>query len=109
MLTAQKSLKQKYSEKNSILGQVFSLYLLLLDFPPTLMPFLLILQKVQKIRKCRSCEIWAVEILSPWVGKIGPAMSQPPPPSSDLGLGAEGRREKALDMATNSPKLKCFF
>jgi hypothetical protein len=33
----------------------------------------------------------------------------PPPPHSDLALGAEGGRERALDMATNSPKLECFF
>jgi hypothetical protein len=36
-------------------------------------------------------------------------MSRPHPPSSDLALGAEGGRERALEMATNSPKLKCFF
>jgi hypothetical protein len=39
MLTAQKSLKQKKSEKNHIPGELFSLYFLLQDFPPTMMPF----------------------------------------------------------------------
>jgi hypothetical protein len=39
MLTAQKLLKQKKSEKNSIPGEEFSLYFLLQDFPPTMMPF----------------------------------------------------------------------
>jgi hypothetical protein len=38
MLTAQKSLKQKNSEKNNVPGEVFSLYFLLQDFPPTMMP-----------------------------------------------------------------------
>ncbi len=32
-----------------------------------------------------------------------------PPPSSDLALGAEGRRERAIDMATNSPNLNVSF
>ncbi len=39
MLTAQKSIKQKKSEKNHILGEVFSLYVLLQDFPLMMMPF----------------------------------------------------------------------
>jgi hypothetical protein len=39
MLTAQKPLQQKYSEKNHIPGEVFSLYFLLPDFPPRMMPF----------------------------------------------------------------------
>jgi hypothetical protein len=32
-----------------------------------------------------------------------------PPPSSDLALGAEGGRERALDMATNIPNLNISF
>jgi hypothetical protein len=51
--------------------------------------FLTYSAKGKKIRKCRSYEIWAVEILPPQRGKIGPAMSRPLP-SSDLVLGAEG-------------------
>jgi hypothetical protein len=39
MITAQKSLKQKNSVKNCIPEEVFSLYFLLQDFPPTMMPF----------------------------------------------------------------------
>jgi hypothetical protein len=39
MPTAQKSLKQKKSLKNSIPGEVFSLYFLHQVFPPTMMPF----------------------------------------------------------------------
>jgi hypothetical protein len=39
MITAQKSLKQNNSEKIFIPGEVFSLYFLLQDFPPTMMPF----------------------------------------------------------------------
>jgi hypothetical protein len=39
MLTAQKSLKQKNSEKNRFPGEVFSLYILLQDFLSTMMPF----------------------------------------------------------------------
>jgi hypothetical protein len=108
MITAQKSLKQKNSVKNCIPEEVFSLYFLLQDFPPTMMPFWLFLQKVQKIRKCRSYETWAVEILQPQDRKIGPAMSRPLP-SSDLAPDAEGGRDRALDMATNSPKLKCLI
>jgi hypothetical protein len=65
MLTAKKSLKQNNSEKYHIPGEVFSLYFLLKDFPPTMMRFLLILQKVPKTQKFRSHETWAVEILPP--------------------------------------------
>jgi hypothetical protein len=39
MITAQKYLKQNNSEKNCISGEVLSLYFLLQDFPPTMMPF----------------------------------------------------------------------
>jgi hypothetical protein len=46
--TSTKSLKQKNSDKNCIPGDVFSLYFLLQDFPPTMMPFLLTLKKYQK-------------------------------------------------------------
>ncbi len=40
--------------------------------------------------------------------KIGPAMSQPPPLFWP-GARCRGGRERALDMVTNSPKLKCLF
>jgi hypothetical protein len=39
MFTAQKCLKQKKSYTNCIPGEVFSLYFLFQDFPPTMMPF----------------------------------------------------------------------
>jgi hypothetical protein len=39
MLTAQKVLKQKNSGKNRIPGEVFSLSVLLQDFPPTMVHF----------------------------------------------------------------------
>jgi hypothetical protein len=39
MLTEKKSLEQKNSMKNHIPGEVFSLYVLLQDFHPTMMPF----------------------------------------------------------------------
>ncbi len=45
-------------------SSVFSIFSLQ-DFPPTMMPFWLILQKVQKIWKSRSYETGAVEILPP--------------------------------------------
>jgi hypothetical protein len=60
-----KNLLSKKIGKNCIPGEVFSLYFLLQDFPPTMMPFWLFLQKGKKIRKCRSYETWAVEILPP--------------------------------------------
>jgi hypothetical protein len=47
MLTAQKSLKQKILKKLYSLRSVFSIFLLQ-DFPPTIAPFLLIMQKEQK-------------------------------------------------------------
>jgi hypothetical protein len=36
--------------------------------------------KYQKSKKCRSYETWAIEILPPQGGKIGPACHAPPPP-----------------------------
>jgi hypothetical protein len=50
MLTAQKSLRQKNSEKNCILGEVFSLQVLLQDFLPTMMLFSLLQKKYQKFK-----------------------------------------------------------
>jgi hypothetical protein len=72
MLTAQKSLKQKILKKIVFLEKCF-LYIFCFRTsppPPTIMPFLFILQKAQKIRISRS--YWAMEILPPQGGKIGP-------------------------------------
>jgi hypothetical protein len=59
MLTAQRFLKQKNSEKNRIPGKVFSLSVLLQDLPPTMMHFLLVIEKVPKIQESKSYETWA--------------------------------------------------
>ncbi len=109
MLIAKKFLKQKKIWENCIPGEVFSLYFLLQDFPPTMMPFWLIPQKGKKIRKMQV--IWDL-------GRGNPATLErknrtchvtPPPPSSDLALGAEGGRERALDITTNIPNLNVSF
>jgi hypothetical protein len=65
MLPAQKSLKQKDSEKNCTPGEVFCLYVLLQDFLPKMVHFLLIIEKLPKRLKSRSYKAWAVEILPP--------------------------------------------
>jgi hypothetical protein len=53
------------SENNNIPGKIISLNVLLQDFPPKMMPFLLIIERVPKIQKSRSYETWAMEILPP--------------------------------------------
>jgi hypothetical protein len=78
MLKAQKSLKQKNLKILYSWRSFFSIF-----FASGLFPyndaFLTYSAKRKKIQKCRSYETWAVEILPPERGKIGPAMSRPPP------------------------------
>jgi hypothetical protein len=115
MLTAQKSLKWKNSEKNHIPGEVFSLYILLQDFPPTMMPFWLIPQKVPKNPKIQV--IWDLGGGNPaTLGRKNGSCHVTGPPSSDLAHAylrnivlCAGGRDRALDRATASPKLKCFI
>ncbi len=69
-LLSEKILTKLYSWRS------FSLYFLLQDSPPTMMPIWPIPQKVQKNLKSRSYETWAMEILPP--------CHVTPPPSSVL-------------------------
>jgi hypothetical protein len=64
MLTAQKSPKQKNSEKIIFLKKGF-LYILASGLSPYNDAFLTYSAKSTKIRKSRSNETWAVEILPP--------------------------------------------
>jgi hypothetical protein len=100
--------------KNRIHGEVFSLYFLLQDIPPTIYLFDLFCKKYQKSENPGHMRPGPLKSYLPRE-ETGPAMSRPP--SSDLVhaalrnsiLCAEKGRERALDMASTSPKFKCLF